>query len=542
MCGAGDSARLHAFLCVYRILFQSAWKPAGIHNTIGMNIITQNPYRVIGVFANSKTKERVANINRIKAFIKVNKNTEFPLDLKTVLPEINRSLEDVNNAEANLTLPNDQVKYAQFWFINETSFDEIAFNHLYAGDITKALEIWSKKDNLSSLHNRIVVFLSNNDCQKAIPLAERFYTEYGAAFIGSIADNSNLDSETIEFNFVDALCKEFGLKNIMPHISNEDWKTHLSSQAITPIIEKLQSAVQIAKVSKGKAPKERYNAGVKLVNEAKKLLKNLRDFLSTTDLQYQMIADKVGLEVLQCGIDYYNGSDDDDAAHKAMPLQKYALSVVVGKMAKDRCNENVKILQKIIDELPPKEILAEDKAIKDELRKFCQLPDEISYSFTLLNNTKPHLESIKLKLGEYNSYYLKISTLVVGNALNNLIEEVNNTQNDPSFKMNLYTNRAQALSKLKRVVKSAWKATEFMDTFDMETEFRDKRYSQNKESLKRLCYQLDIPTSVGEKVSKGFETVDKATGGCLGTLTGYLIWGAILMLIAGVIEFFKLIF
>ena len=496
-------------------------------NTIGMNIITQNPYRAIGVFANSKTKERVANINRIKAFIKVNKNTEFPLDLKTVLPEINRSLEDVNNAEANLTLPNDQVKSAQFWFINKTSFDEIAFNNLFAGDIAKAIEIWSKKDNMSSLHNRIVFFLANKDFQKAIPLAERFYAEYGTEFIGSIADNSNLDSETIEFNFVDTLCKEFGLNYIMPHISKKEWKAHLSSQAITPIIEKLQSAVELAKTSKGKTPKERYNAGIKLVNETKTLLKNLREFVSTTDLKYQMIADKVGLEVLQCGIDYYNGSDDDDAAHKAMPLQRYALSVVVGKMAKDRCNENVKILKKIIDELPPKEIIAEDKAIKDELRKFCQLPDEISYSFTLLNNTKPHLESMKLKLGEYNSYYLKVSTLVVGNALSNLIEEVNNTQNDPSFKINLYTNRAQALSKLKRVVKSAWEATKFMDTFDMEAEFRDKRYSQNKESLKRLCYQLDIPTSVGEEVSKDFETVNNATGGCLVYIAAAILIGLI---------------
>ena len=396
-----------------------------------MNIISQNPYRVIGVFANSKTKERVANINRIKAFIKVSRKTEFPLDIKTLLPEINRSLEEVNNAEANLTLPNDQVKYAQFWFINETSFDEIAFNNLFAGDTDKAVEIWSKRDNLSSLHNRIVVFLVNKDLQKAILLAEKFYTEYGTAFIGTIADNSNLDADSIGFNFVDILCDEFGLNNIMPHISKEGWKAHLSSQAITPIIEKLQSAVETAKASKGKTPKARYNAGVKLSNETKKLLKNLREILSTTDLQYQIIADKVGLEVLQCGIDYYNGSDDDDAARKAMPLQQYALSVVVGKRAKDRCDENVKILQKIIDELPPTEVQEEDKAIKTELRKFCQQPDEISYSITLLNSTKPHLESMKLKLGECNLYYLKISTLVVGNALNNLIEEVNKIQNAP---------------------------------------------------------------------------------------------------------------
>ena len=435
-----------------------------------MNIINQNPYRVIGVFANSKTKERVANINRIKAFIKVNKSTAFPLDLKTLLPEINRSLEDVNNAEANLTLPNDQVKYAQFWFINETSFDEIAFNHLYAGDITKALEIWSKKDNFSSLHNRIVVFLSNNDCQKAIPLAERFYTEYGAAFIGSIADNSNLDSETIEFNFVDALCKEFGLKNIMPHISKEEWKTHLASHAITPILEKLQSALETAKASKGKAPKERYNAGVKLVNEAKKLLKNLCDFLSTTDLQYQIIADKVGLEVLQCGIDYYNGSDDDDAAHKTMPLQKYALSVVVGKMAKDRCNENVKILQKIIDELPPKEVMHEDKNIQTALGIFKQQPDLIANSIKLIKACVPYIVSIKEKLGSTHRYYLNISTIIVNNALGNVITEVNAAQ-EKDFNI------------LKTVLINAWRTQLYIDKFDLEPQYKEGCYKESRNSL-----------------------------------------------------------
>ena len=78
-----------------------------------------------------------------------------------------------------------------------------------------------------------------------------------------------------------------------------------------------------------------------------------------------------------------------------------------------------------------------------------------------------------------------------------------------------------------------------MDTFDMESEFKNKRYSQNKESLKRLCNQLDIPTSVGEKVSKGFETVNDATGGCLGVIAGYI---AIAFLIGLISTIFSAIF
>ena len=93
----------------------------------------------------------------------------------------------------------------------------------------------------------------------------------------------------------------------------------------------------------------------------------LKGFLSTNDLQYQMIADKLGLEILQCGIDYFNDSKERDAARKAMSLQKYAKSIVVGQMAKDRCKENVDILQEIIDNLPPSEVFTEDRVIHEEL-------------------------------------------------------------------------------------------------------------------------------------------------------------------------------
>lgn len=475
-----------------------------------MNIITQNPYRVIGVFANSKTKERVANINRIKAFIKVNKNTEFPQDLKTVLPEINRSLEDVNNAEANLTLPNDQVKYAQFWFINETSFDEIAFNHLYAGDITKALDIWSKKDNLSSLHNRIVVFLANKDCQKAILLAERFYAEYGTAFINSIADNSNLDAEVIGFNFVDKLCNEFGLNNIMPHISKEDWKEHLSSQAITPIIEELQSAVEAAKTSKGKSPDDRYNAGKKLVNQSVLRLLKLKKLIPPTDLQYQIIADKVGLEVLQCGIDYFNGSVDDDAARKAMPLQQYALRVVVGKMAKDRCDENVKILQKIIDELPPKEIANEIKNIRKKIelflnscknshsgeesslydqlcRKRLDLEIEINDGITLIKECAPYLACIKEFEGIEGDNYINLSSIIVSVVLGKTIEIVNKCLD--GYKT-LYSHPSSiSITELEKVLNKAWEATLYMSVLNVNAELK-QRFQTQKIALSTLLLKI----------------------------------------------------
>ena len=56
----------------------------------------------------------------------------------------------------------------------------------------------------------------------------------------------------------------------------------------------------------------------------KEPLQQLKNVLHADNPQYQMIADKLGIEILQCGIDYFNNSEDDDAPQTAMKLQKYA--------------------------------------------------------------------------------------------------------------------------------------------------------------------------------------------------------------------------
>ena len=95
-----------------------------------MNILQNNPYRLLGVYSNSPTKERLANHNRMKAFLKVGKSVSFPLDMPQYLSSINRTEASAADAEAKLTLPKDQILYAQFWFMKATPLDEVAFNHL----------------------------------------------------------------------------------------------------------------------------------------------------------------------------------------------------------------------------------------------------------------------------------------------------------------------------------------------------------------------------------------------------------------------------
>ncbi|WP_462347605.1 hypothetical protein [Alloprevotella tannerae] len=485
-------------------------------NEIRMNVLKNNPYRQLGVYTNSPTKERLANHNRMKAFLKVGKSVSFSLDLPQYLQPINRTDALVADAEAKLTLPKEQILHAQFWFIKTTLLDEVAFNHLFAGEIDKAEEIWQKRECLSALQNRIVCALIRKKYDFAIMCAEVLYgnTQYLNQFVSTIiGTGGNFDVSSLAFSFLDILCDEIGASKLLPFITNSSWKEHLGEKAVKPLINSIQEAINIAQKTKGRGSKARLNAGEALRRNTRNAILQLKGFLSTKDLRYQMIADKLGLEILQCGIDYFNDSEEPDAAHKAMSLQKYAKSIVVGQMAKDRCKENFDILQRIIDNLPPSEVFVEDRAIHEELRKYCLLPDKICHAVTLLNNTKPHIQSIKRKLDVSNSYYLKISTQVVGNALSNIIAEVNEAQSifsadkdDP----NATLAAILGITHVKSVLEEAWKAIKIMDGFDMESEYKNGRYNENRSILKGLCDQLGVSTSAYTSSSSSSRTTQRS--------------------------------
>ena len=119
----------------------------------------------------------------------------------------------------------------------------------------------------------------------------------------------------------------------------------------------------------------------------------------------------------------------------------------------------------------------------------------------MLNNTKPHLQTIKNKLGASNSYYLKISTLVVSNALHNLIEEVNRVQNavvsiinDNSTSVSPEIRALALKTAMSQTFEEAWAATKIMDSFEMEPDFKINRYNKQRASLKGICEQIGVST------------------------------------------------
>ena len=479
-----------------------------------MQIIEQNPYRQLGVFANSPTRERVANHNCLKAFLKVGKQVSFPLDLSQHLPANERTAESVADAEAKLTLPKDQLRYGQFWFVKSTPIDNIAFNHLFAGNLDEAIGLWDRRDDASSLQNRTVCYLIKGEYESALICAQKLYADFIDQFVSLVlGEGSNVTTDELSHDFLDTVCEEVGSGNMLRYLEavpGTEWKEYVSKATIAPVIQKIQDAISTAKGRKGKGPAECLAAGKKLMSTTKPLLTQLRKLLPKTDLQYQLIADKLGLEILQCGIDYYNASDEPDCATKAMQLQEYALKVVVGKMAKDRCQENVDILKKIIAELPPAEIYNECKAIEKILSDAVKGSNTIYAAKLLLNNAKPHLQAMQNKVGKSNGDYLKLSTLVVNIALSKVIDAVNEAQNEG------ITFQPFGLSylNLKNTINSAWEVTLMMDDFDMEYEFKTKRYNPNRRTLQNIKDQITaIHTHL---VDRGTSSTSTSSGsGCM---------------------------
>ncbi len=468
-----------------------------------LKAILNNPYRILGVYSNSPKKEQIANKGKIQAFLRVNKSMPFKLDLQGILPDICRTQEQVDYADSELALSAGRIKHAQFWFIRKTPVDEIAFNHLTSGDIESAIEVWQKTSHMSSLQNLFVCSLIKNDYRTAIvKCAIPLYDKYEDDFIHTIDENASVSSGVLKKMIVDALTDDgTDLTSLLRDITEEDWINLIESRKIEPILSQLKSHLEEAKSSRGKDVIDRLNAGNKLKVASKPLLSTLRGIIPKEDTRYQMIADKVAQEILQCSIDYYNDTSDLDAPAKAMPLCEYAVSVAVGTIAKQRCAENYHTIKKAFDNMPPIEVAKEAKEIDDILAMYSKQSRTAKRGLELLKRARVPLISIKEKLGKSNSYYLDTSSLLGSAALSFVVAEVNEAQKEdaPDPFDGLFGNRTsyglfnpllatqerrrQKAYKLKKVFHDAWQTILYIDLLDKTEDFKKNRYLPNRKTL-----------------------------------------------------------
>lgn len=317
-----------------------------------LELIKNNPYRILGVLSNSPLKERVGNQNRLTAFAKVGKEITFPNDFGSILIDKPvRSLESISAANIAINLDKDQLKYALFWFISDSPMDDIALKHLQAGNRDKAVEIFQKKESYSSLINTgVLAFIDGNNAIGFSNISKVIHNStYRAELLQTLGiSNIQLSEDDLAELVIAELLKEIPASKLLSACNNTSDRTIISKRALDEPISAINSAISVARNADNKNPVASLAAGTKLMNSTKVPLKTVKDIAGASSPQYQMVADNVAKQVLQCGINYYNNAPDSDveSPRKAMVLQEYALKIAVGKLTKDRCQENYDVLKK----------------------------------------------------------------------------------------------------------------------------------------------------------------------------------------------------
>lgn len=464
------------------------------------NLLSHNPYRILGVYSNSPKKDVLSNLNKMKAFLKVGKPVSFPLDLPELLPLVDRDEATVSSAQASIELPMDQIKHTLFWFMKATPLDDIALNHLLAGNLAQAKEIWNKKETVSSLLNLMACAMIEGDLVSLAIKADTLFQKFYREFCITVNETIKLSSTQLTELFVELLKQDgnFDLAKMMQVSgASAEWRKITGSGLVQPIIDEITIAVSEAKSAKSSSAN--YRAGEKLMNSTKELLSQLRSLIGISDMQYQMIADKLATAILQCGINYFNDTEDDDAPQKAMTLQGYALSIAVGQIVKDRCKENVDVLKKIGPEYA---IRKEMDAIGKLLKKFNNPSSTYSGSpifdryssaspfgikkskyseldiLNLIKSARPELNKIKTKLGANNDTYLKISSAIASAAINALVDIINKEQESAIYATELIL-----------LIESAVQTMSVIGTLDMTSQCRTY-YNNNNNTLSSISRQL----------------------------------------------------
>lgn len=507
-----------------------------------MNAVRNNPYRTLGLFGNSKERELQRQLSKIRAYTTTGKAVNFDYDFP-FFGEVVRSTEKVQEAASKIEQAKNKVHYALFWFLNSGHIDEAALNNLKDGHIEKATEIWKKtlKDsavtvknfasisNLSTLQLGIITYNGSFDPEEfsaAIDLK-------GRLLLSDVFNNfvTTVIGEGISINR-DIVLKEFAdeiLQIVTPYLNKpngikssqlitafssfpNEIKLYISSKFTDRPLSNIESQIEITKHKRDDNPNDAEEYGEELYKNTKEDLVFLKKVWGLNNVQYQMIANKLANEILQCAVDFfieYRESDEYDPGEPAMKVMKMAKAINPSGQIKSRLDENIENLQEWIDESVErkkhKKIAADLEFITSQLQKFQSLPDTISNAKDLVYSCKPRLINIKVKLGATDDFYLKISSTVVNNALNTLISVVNEEQealfNDPARIIRFQTTISAALEVLNMM--------QLMDkVFEL-----NGRFNENKSTIYSIQSKLnDLMRRKGQSSSGGCYIATMAYG------------------------------
>jgi hypothetical protein len=125
-----------------------------------MNLIINNPYRILGLPITATEREIAKQINTLATYAEMGKVKSFDTDFP-FLPSVTRTPEAIDEAKKQIEQSESKLLYTLFWFWKNNSADELALEVLKEGNTSKAIAIWEKS-----------VFAGKNKIYKPVTLFE----------------------------------------------------------------------------------------------------------------------------------------------------------------------------------------------------------------------------------------------------------------------------------------------------------------------------------------------------------------------------------
>ena len=444
-----------------------------------MDIIRNNPYRVLGVLANASRKDIERNKSQIKAFAKVGRTPSFPYDLDNVLGNVERTEESLNDAVSKLSFDKDKVAYGLFWFNNTSFVDEetlVLLKDKGIGAAINYMRTCGNQEFSTYINLGCLCLISNNWGNAAYCFARLFDSqELWNKYVKSITDNSQTISYEEELDlFVENLISAFPLVNwlnvfhsatFMVIAKDAQCSVRLSNSNICKILlpkcqNKVISAIdelltEASGIDRNNA-KANLSMAAKLEQSCKNLLDTLKIILGEEDITYTHYADKVALQTLNNCVYYFNNDQSNPACPKnVLRYVRFCVKIAKGQLAKDRCKKNFDVIKEAYDDMCPQEVVEEVTFIENQMKRTFSKSDIVDSDWLLnsIHECQKRLQTISKSIGANDRYYWRLSERLVLFYLNNIIDCINTAMKayDEAPQYNDYTELYQLRMLLKKV-------------------------------------------------------------------------------------------
>ncbi len=424
-----------------------------------MNIIKQNPFRILGLTGNATEKELQKQIGIIKRYAEVGKTKSFDYDFEFI-GDFSRTPDDIQEASNRIEQSHKKLLYSLFWFVKNTQFDEIAFNNLKENDTEKAIEIWNKtlKDqitsknfssylNLSTLYIALSMVEDKVDqhiLQAGISLKGNLIHSDSLKDFSKIVTGNGVSNDPLEISkkFVDEL-----IELLKPYLNKKNGfstndliyffdsfpsstQKYISSKFTEVPISNIENNIEKTSRQRKDNPRDAEEYGEELYEKTKKDLSSLKRMMGSENVQFQMIANKLANEVLQCSIDFFNEISKEELADydpfkDALKVAKYAKSIKPTGQTESRVLEALSTLE----EMRYRDIYEIIGFLNQIIGVFEQVEKENSGIDTLLSGRRTVVNEEKIMEVAIPLFDKQILEKIAKSDKNNLINDFYNALN-----------------------------------------------------------------------------------------------------------------